>query len=92
MQTTRFSYSDAAAGAIERLEWMLAASAQQGRRLILDLDQLPVLDNAAIRGLIRMLRRVREAGGTLALSVTRPEHRSVLQITALDRIFEVAAC
>ena len=86
-----FRYTDAAAAAVERLERLLIEGLAKSRRLMLDLDQLPVLDNAALRGLIRLLRRVREAGGTLVLSVTRPEHRSVLRLTALDRVFEVAA-
>ena len=92
MQSTIYTYTDAATAAVESLERVLTAAARTGRRLILDIDRLPVLDNAALRGLIRMLRRVREAGGTLVLSVTRPEHRSVLRLTALDRVFEVAAC
>jgi anti-anti-sigma regulatory factor len=39
-----------------------------------------------------LLRRVREAGGELMLRVTRPELRSTLRLTALDRVFEVAPC
>jgi anti-anti-sigma factor len=92
MNDMMFSYTDSAAVATRRLEGMLMEGLSRSRRLLLNLDHLPVLDNAAIRGLIRMLRRVREAGGTLVLCVTRPEHRNVLRLTALDRVFEVAAC
>lgn len=92
METQIFSYSDADPSAIQRLQSRMVSALRNGYRVILDLDTLPVLDNPALRGLILMLRRLREAGGSLALFVTRPEHRRVLSLTALDRIFEVAAC
>jgi anti-anti-sigma factor len=87
-----FPYNDSQPGAIAALQNALVTAVARGRRVMLDLDHLPVLDNPAIRGLIMLLRRVREAGGELIVRVTRPELRNVLSVTALDRVFEVAAC
>lgn len=56
-------------------------------RVVLDLDSLPRLDTDAVRGLILLLRRTRDAGGEIALKVTRPELIRSLSVTALDRLF-----
>ncbi len=92
METKIFSYIDAAPSAVEALRSRVLAAFRRGYRVILDLDELPELDNPALRGLILVVRGARAAGGSLALFVTRPEHRQMLQLTALDRIVEVAAC
>jgi anti-anti-sigma factor len=92
MEAQIFPYSDSQPGAIAALQAALVSAVERGRRVMVDLDQLPVLDNPALRGLIMLLRRVREAGGEIILRVTRPELRSTLALTALDRVFEVAPC
>jgi anti-anti-sigma factor len=92
MELQIFSYSDSQPGTLAALQKALVTAVERGRRVMLDLDHLPVLDNPALRGLITLLRRVRAAGGELTLRVTRPELRSILSLTALDRVFEVAAC
>lgn len=92
MEAQIFPYNDSQPGAIAALQRSLVAAVSRGRQVIVDLDPMPVLDNPALRGLIMLLRRVREAGGELILRVTRPELRSTLSLTALDRVFEVAPC
>lgn len=92
MEAQVFPYNDSQPGAIAALQKALVAAVSRGRQVIVDLDALPALDNPALRGLIMLLRRVREAGGELILRVTRPELRSTLALTALDRVFEVAPC
>ncbi len=92
MDAQIFAYNDSRPGAIEALQSALVAAVARGRRVMVDLDAMPVLDNPALRGLIMMLRRVREAGGELILKVTRADLRSTLALTALDRVFEVAPC
>lgn len=87
-----FPYQDSTPGALARLGLALDNAIVRGRRVLLDLDHLPELDNRAIRGLIVLLRRARVAGANLGLRVSRPEHRRVLRLTALDRLFEVAPC
>lgn len=92
MEAQIFPYRDSQPGTLAALQASLVSAVERGRRVIVDLDHLPVLDNPALRGLITLLRRVRAAGGELVLRVTRPELRSTLSLTALDRVFEVAAC
>jgi anti-anti-sigma factor len=92
MEPQVFAYNDSQPGAIAALQNALVAAVSRGRQVIVDLDPLPALDNPALRGLITLLRRVRAAGGELILRVTRPELRSTLSLTALDRVFEVAPC
>lgn len=57
--------------------------------IMLALDHLDSLDVPALRDLIALLRRTREAGGTLALLTTKPQIRRTLAVTALDRLFSV---
>ncbi len=57
--------------------------------VVLELDHLDTLDVPALRVLIALLRRTREAGGTLALQTAKPQIRRTLAVTALDRLFNV---
>ncbi|HEY9084826.1 MAG TPA: STAS domain-containing protein [Candidatus Tyrphobacter sp.] len=57
--------------------------------VVLELDHLEALDVPALRVLIALLRRTREAGGTLALRTAKPHIRRTLAVTALDRLFAV---
>ncbi len=74
----------------DRLETsLLDHLGNEGNRAILDLDGLEALDSSRIRQLITLLRRAREAGGKIALHVTRPELLRTLSVTALDKLFEL---
>jgi anti-anti-sigma regulatory factor len=66
---------------------VLTAFADGSPRAVLNLDVLQRLDTGAVRGLILLLRRSREAGGEIALKVTRPELIRSLHVMALDRLF-----
>ena len=66
---------------------MLVAFEAGAPRVVLALDHLPHLESADVRGLIVLLRRAREVGGELALSVSRPEIVRSLKVMALDRLF-----
>jgi anti-anti-sigma factor len=68
---------------------VLAALAEGGSRVVLDLDSLDALDTEGVRGLITLLRRARSVGGELALSSTKTDVLRTLQVTALDRIFKM---
>lgn len=76
------------------LRAQLAAAAQaaldQGKTtLVLDIDNLPSLDDSAISAIVIALRRLRRAGGTIQLVTDRPDHRDRLAVTGLDQVFEV---
>lgn len=68
---------------------VLTAFEEGTDRVVLDLDGIPHLDEAGVRGLITLLRRSREVGGEVALHVTRPEILRSLSVMALDRLFPV---
>lgn len=68
---------------------VLAAIRGGAIEVVLDLDHLDALDVSALRGLIALLRRARDAGGELALRATKPLLRRTLGVTALDRVFRM---
>ncbi len=76
--------------AFERLLGQIADAIETGsKEIVLALDALIVLDSAAIRRLITLLRRTREAGAELTLAVSRIDLLRTLQVTALDRVFHL---
>ena len=70
---------------------VLSALESGAARVVLDLDAVDVLDTQALRGLISLLRRVRAAGGELALRSARADVLRTLSVTALDRVFPIVA-
>jgi sugar/nucleoside kinase (ribokinase family) len=60
-----------------------------GTPVSLDLDASPALDDDGVKGLIKLLRRGRDADLEVALQTQRPEHRERLAVTALDRLFPI---
>ncbi|MEZ5126568.1 MAG: STAS domain-containing protein [Thermoleophilia bacterium] len=59
--------------------------------LIVDLSGVTFIDSTALGVLIGGLRRVHDAGGSMALVVATPAVERVLSITGLDRVFAVYA-
>jgi anti-anti-sigma factor len=53
----------------------------------INLDGLSKLDTAVISTLIFVLRKMREEGGGVSLSVVRKSILDTLRITGLDRVF-----
>lgn len=86
-----FSVTGTQPAALEELQAQILEVLAQGESTItLDLDPLPQLDVQALRGLIVLLRRVRDAGGRVTLHVTRGDLLRTLHVTALDRVFPIA--
>jgi anti-sigma B factor antagonist len=74
--------------ALSDLESAVLSALEDGAsQVVLDLDRLEALDTDGVRGLIRLLRSSRAAGGELALSSSKPSVRRTLSVTALDRLF-----
>ena len=75
-----------------RLRAAMQGHVQRGRlRHILDLRSLPMLETGTLSALIRSLRTVREAGGSVTLVADQPRIRTILAATGLDRVFAVFA-
>jgi anti-anti-sigma factor len=73
------------------LEAVDAAAQKDDLALTVGLDEIPSLDAPAMNGLISALRRMRDAGGTVQLHVTRPDLIDTLAETGLDRVFKIVA-
>lgn len=77
--------------AFDRLQTSILDAVEGGVKAVaIDLDGLTVLDSAAMRQLIKLLRRTRERGAELSLITGRPEILRSLKVTALDKVFHVA--
>jgi anti-sigma B factor antagonist len=57
--------------------------------LITDLSQVDFLDSTGLGALVGGLRRLREAGGSLALVVTTPRILRIFQITGLTNVLAI---
>ena len=73
------------------LEAVDAAATKDDPMLTVGLDDISSLDAPAMNGLISALRRMRDAGGTVQLHVTRPDVLKTLSDTGLDRVFKIVA-
>lgn len=78
--------------AFDALQSSVLAALEAGEKTVsVDLDGIAALDSAAMRHLITLLRRTRERGGEIGLITGRADILRSLQVTALDKIFHVAA-
>ena len=59
-------------------------------RLLIDLSEVPFMDSAGLGALIGGIRRIREAGGEVAVACDRPALVRLLHTTGFDRIVVVA--
>ena len=76
--------------AFERLLADIQEATETGaKEVTLALDGLAMLDAFAIRRLITVLRRTREAGGDVKLAVSRADLLRTLRVTALDKVFQL---
>ncbi|GIX47314.1 MAG: anti-sigma factor antagonist [Candidatus Tectimicrobiota bacterium] len=62
---------------------------QGQRRVVLDLHDVPFIDSMGLATLVRCFKRVRSGAGRLALASLQPAVRRVLELTRLDRAFDV---
>lgn len=79
--------SGAADTLLERLRELMAAG--QAAKLVLDLSNVKFIDSVALGSLVVLLRRVKEAQGRLALSGLTGHCRRVMEVTGLQRVFEL---
>ena len=59
------------------------------QKLVVDLSGVTFIDSTALGVLIGGLRRLRDAGGEMALVVTTSPVERVLTITGLDKVFTI---
>ncbi|MCC6790827.1 MAG: STAS domain-containing protein [Thermomicrobiales bacterium] len=56
------------------------------RRLVIDLDAVPMIDSSGLGALVGGLKATRIAGGDLRLARTPEQARTILRLTMLDRV------
>ena len=68
----------------------IAAAALDGARSVqIDLAGLGTLEPFVIKALIRVLRSMREVGGSVSLAGGRKAVRQTLSVTGLDKLFVI---
>jgi anti-sigma B factor antagonist len=68
---------------------ILELSAQGAVHLIADLSRVDFLDSTGLGALVGGLKRLREAGGSLALVISTPRILRIFQITGLTKALAV---
>jgi anti-sigma B factor antagonist len=61
------------------------------RRVLVDLSHATFIDSTTLGVLMGAVKRLRPAGGELAIACNDPNIRKIFEITLLDRIFEIYA-
>ena len=70
-------------------EELKSAITEGASSLVLDLASVEFIDSSGLGALISALKSVRTAGGTLALARLSGPVRNILEITRLDRVFDM---
>lgn len=60
------------------------------RRVVVDLDGVPFMDSSGLGALMGGVRRLREAGGDLAIACTREQHLKLFTITGFGEGVSIA--
>ena len=59
-------------------------------KVVVDLDGVPFMDSSGLGALMGGVRRLREAGGDLAISCTREQHLKLFSITGFGEGVSIA--
>lgn len=59
-------------------------------KVVVDLDAVPFMDSSGLGALMGGVRRLREAGGDLAISCTRDQHLKLFTITGFGEGVSIA--
>ena len=63
---------------------------QENPRIVVDLDSVPFMDSSGLGALMGGVRRLREAGGDLAIACTREQHLKLFTITGFGEGVSIA--
>jgi anti-sigma B factor antagonist len=62
----------------------------QTRKVVVDLDAVPFMDSSGLGALMGGVRRLREAGGDLAIACTKEQHLKLFTITGFGEGVSIA--
>ncbi len=71
------------------IEGTLVDAVSHGVPVVIDLDSHELLDIDDVRNLIKLRRRCQDLGGEMSLRTTIVQHRKMLGVTALDKLFAI---
>lgn len=63
---------------------------EDAAKVVVDLDAVPFMDSSGLGALMGGVRRLREAGGDLAISCTREQHLKLFSITGFGEGVSIA--
>ena len=63
---------------------------QENPKIVVDLDSVPFMDSSGLGALMGGVRRLREAGGDLAIACTREQHLKLFTITGFGEGVSIA--
>lgn len=63
---------------------------QDALQVVVDLDAVPFMDSSGLGALMGGVRRLREAGGDLAIACTREQHLKLFNITGFGEGVSIA--
>ena len=66
-----------------------SGNTDQPVKLVMDLSKVKFIDSVALGALVVLLRRIRQNGGRLALAGLTGHAMRVLQVTNLEKVFEL---
>jgi anti-sigma B factor antagonist len=72
-------------------EQFLGIVAEGRTRLVLDLEQVPVVDSSGLGTIVTVFKAARRVGGSLVLMNVHPEIQSIIRITRLDKVLLICA-
>jgi anti-sigma B factor antagonist len=72
-------------------EELKAAVGEGASRVVIDLENVEFIDSSGLGALISALKALRSKDGVLSLSGVSEPVANILEITRLDRVFDIAA-
>jgi anti-sigma B factor antagonist len=81
------SFDIYAAGEIR--EWIEKSTVEAPAHIVMDMAEVNFIDSTALAILVQGMKRAREINGDIRLSGVQKPVRMVLELTRLDKVFEI---
>ena len=75
----------------QELKQKVLAELEEGeRKFLIDFDRTGYIDSSGLGVLVRLSKKIREAGGELRLANLNEDLRTLFELTKLDTLFQIA--
>jgi anti-sigma B factor antagonist len=75
--------------AVEVRDWLEKSTSEAPANIVVDLSEVNFIDSTALATLVQGMKRAREKNGDIRLSGLQQPVRMVLELTRLDKVFEI---